>query len=69
MTSMSRQLGRELSLEQVAHSLSRNCGLIFESQMLWLENLDALLSHPVGVPLKRPDELRQMNKEEDTFWA
>jgi len=69
VTSMSRQLGRELSLEQVAHSLSRNFGLIFESQMLWLENLDALLSHPVGVPLKRPDELRQMNKEEDTFWA
>jgi hypothetical protein len=42
--------------------------------MLWLENLDALLTHPVGVPLKPPAELRrlhkeQLHKEEDTFWA
>ena len=29
--------------------------MIFESQILWLENLDALLSEPVGVPLKPPD--------------
>jgi hypothetical protein len=37
--------------------------------MLWLENLDALLSPTVGVPAKPPDELRQLHKEEDTFWA
>jgi len=53
----------------VAHSLSRNFGLIFNRQMLWLENLDALLSHPVGVPVKPPGELRHLHKEEDTFWA
>ena len=69
VTSMARELGRQLSLQEVAHSLSRNFGLIFESQMLWLENLDALLSPPVGVPVKPPDELRHLHKEEDTFWA
>ena len=69
VTSMAKELGRPLSLQEVAHSLSRNIGLIFESKMLWLENLDALLSHPVGVPVKPPVELRQVHKEEDTFWA
>jgi len=69
VTSMAKELGRPLSLQEVAHSLSRNVGLIFESQMLWLENLDSLLNHPVGVPVKPPAELRHLLKEEDTFWA
>jgi hypothetical protein len=37
--------------------------------MLWLDSLDPLLNTPVGVPVKPPDELRQMHKEEDIFWA
>ena len=56
-------------LEEVAHSISRNFGTVFESQMLWLENLDALLGNSVGVPLKTPEELRQIHKEEDIFRA
>jgi lipoyl(octanoyl) transferase len=69
ITSMAKELGQQLSPQEVAHSLSRNFGLIFNRQMLWLENLDALLSHPVGVPVKPPGELRHLHKEEDTFWA
>jgi lipoyl(octanoyl) transferase len=69
VTSMARELGRQLSSQEVSHCLSRNFGLVFSSQMLWLENLDALLSHSVGVPVKLPGELRQLHKEEDTFWA
>jgi lipoyl(octanoyl) transferase len=69
VTSMAKELGRQVSLQKVAHSVSRNFGVIFESQMLWLDSLDSLLNTPVGVPLKRPDELRQMHEEEDTFWA
>jgi len=68
VTSMAAELGRQLSLQEVAHSLSRNFGMIFGSQMLWLENLDAVL-RDVGVPVKPPAELRQLHKEEDTFWA
>jgi lipoyl(octanoyl) transferase len=69
VTSMAKELGRQISLQEVAHSISRNFGVVFESQMLWLESLDSLLDTPVGVPVKPPDELRQMHKEEDTFWA
>jgi lipoyl(octanoyl) transferase len=69
VTSMAAELRRQLSSQEVAHSLSRNFGLIFENQMLWLESLDALLPHPVGVPVKAPAELRQLHKEEDNFWA
>jgi lipoyl(octanoyl) transferase len=69
VTSMAREQGRQISLQEVAHSVSRNFGLIFNSQMLWLESLDALLSHSVGVPVKPPEELRRLHKEEDTFWA
>ena len=58
-------------MQDVAHSISRNFGLIFNSPMLWLENLDALLGQSVGVPVKTPEELRQLHQEqkEDTFWA
>ena len=69
VTSMARELNRELSLQDVAHSISRNFGILFESQMLWLESLDALLGQSVGVPLKLPEQLRQLRKEEDTFRA
>ena len=66
---MAKELGRKLSLDEVAHSISRNFGTVFGSQMLWLENLDALLQNSVGVPLKVPEELRQIHKEEDIFRA
>ena len=69
VTSMAKELGRKLSLDEVAHSISRNFGVVFESQMLWLERLDALLGNSVGVPMRTPEPLRQLHKEEDTFWA
>ena len=69
VTSMAKELGEQLSLQEVAHSVSRNFGVVFQSQMLWLETLDSLLDHPVGVPLKAPSELRELHREEDIFWA
>ena len=57
VTSMAKELDSELSLQEVAHSISRNFGVVFESQMLWLENLDALVGHSVGVPLKPPEAI------------
>jgi lipoyl(octanoyl) transferase len=68
VTSMGKELDRELSLQEIAHSISRNFGVVFESQMLWLESLDALLGQSVGVPLKPPEPLRQLHKE-DIFLA
>jgi lipoyl(octanoyl) transferase len=69
VTSMAKELGKALSLQDVAHSISRNLGVVFESQMLWLESLDALLGNTVGVPMRTPEPLRQLHKEDDTFWA
>jgi len=50
VTSMQRELGKPLDLNAVAESISRNFGVVFQSQMLWVETLDALLGHTVGVP-------------------
>jgi lipoyl(octanoyl) transferase len=69
VTSMQRELDRELDLNCVAESLSRNFGTVFSSQMLCVETLDALLGHTVGVPLQRPVELRRLHKEDDATWA
>jgi len=67
VTSLEKELGKAIPLEEVAHSVSRNFGLVFGSQMLWLESLDELLGNPVGVPLRTPDELRKLHKEEDIY--
>jgi len=50
VTSMQQQLGKELDLNAVAESISRNAGVVFESQILWVETLDALLSRTLAVP-------------------
>ena len=67
VTSMAKELGQPVSLPEVAHSISRNFGVVFQSQMLWLDSLDSLLGHSVGVPMKPPAELRKLRAEEDIF--
>jgi lipoyl(octanoyl) transferase len=69
VTSMNKELGKPITLEHVAHSVSRNFGTVFECQILWLESLDSLLGPTVGVPMKPPAQLRQMRGGEDTFLA
>jgi lipoyl(octanoyl) transferase len=69
VTSMQRQLNKPLDMNAVAQSISRNFGKVFSSQILWLESLDTLLGHSVGVPMKPPAELRQLHKEDDKTWA
>ncbi len=69
VTSMQQQLGKELDINAVAESISRNFGTVFSSQMLWVDTLDALLGRTVGVPMKPPVELRKLRKEEDQAWA
>ena len=69
VTSMQRELGRELDLNAVAESISRNFGVVFQSQILWVDTLDALLGHTVDIPMKPPSELRHLHKEDETTWA
>jgi lipoyl(octanoyl) transferase len=69
VTSMQKELGRELAMQDVAHALSRNFGLVLRSQVLWLDSLDALLGTNVGVPMRVPENLRRIHAEEDSAWA
>jgi lipoyl(octanoyl) transferase len=69
VTSMQKELGREISMQDVAHALSRNFGLVFSSQILSLESLDALVGNNIGVPMKRPEELRRLHQTDDSAWG
>jgi lipoyl(octanoyl) transferase len=69
VTSMEKELGREIDLAPVAASVSRNFGSVFSSEMLWVETLDALLGNSIGVPMKAPEDLHAIRGEEDLFLA
>ncbi|MGD0793538.1 MAG: lipoyl(octanoyl) transferase [Terriglobales bacterium] len=69
VTSMQKELGRELDLNEVAQSVARNFGSVFGSQMLWVETVDALLGNAVGVPMKAPADLRSLRGADDLFLA
>jgi lipoyl(octanoyl) transferase len=69
VTSMQKELNREIPLQDVAHALSRNFGSVFESQILWLDSLDSLFGTNLGVPMKPPDNLRKLRGEDDPAWA
>jgi lipoyl(octanoyl) transferase len=57
-----------LTLGEVSASVARNFGRVFSSEMRWVDTLDALLGHTVGVPMKLPESLRELHDDE-TFWA
>ena len=72
VTSMERELKKTIPPEEVATSAARNFGRVFNSQMLWLESLDDLLSQAATVtsqppqsnedtPARPPKELRDLH--------
>jgi lipoyl(octanoyl) transferase len=69
VTSMARELARAIPMRDVAHALSRNFGTVFQSQILWLESLDALLGTSLGIPMKPPENLRKIHGDDDPAWA
>ena len=69
VTSMARELGRQVDPAAVAQSVSRHFGNVFASQMLWVETVDGLLGNTVGIPMKTPDDLRRLHGTEDLFLA
>ncbi len=68
VTSMHKELGRELAIDDVAQVVARNFGRVFNSQVLWLQTLDDLLGNTVGVPMKEPNDLRRLHGD-DSSWA
>lgn len=67
VTSIQKELGREVALNEVAHMVSHNFGEVFGAEVSEISSLDALLGE--DVPLKFPRKLRQLHHEEETFWA
>jgi lipoyl(octanoyl) transferase len=59
VTSMAKELSREVAMQEVAHALARNFGTVFVSEILWLDSLDALLGTNQDVPVKLPENLPQ----------
>jgi lipoyl(octanoyl) transferase len=69
VTSMQKELGREVAMEDVGHSVSRHFGQVFESQILWLEKLEDLTHPALGVPMQAPAELRKLHQLDEETWA
>jgi lipoyl(octanoyl) transferase len=69
VTSMQKELGREVNLSDVANVVSRNFGSVFGCQMLLVETVDALLGNSVGLPMRAPEELRRVRGEDDLFFG
>ena len=64
VTSMQKELDRPVPLQDVALSLSQDFGTVFRSQILWLDNLDALLGNNLGVPMQPPENFRKIHGDE-----
>ncbi len=69
VTSMQQELGKPLDLNAVAESISRNFGVVFQSLILWVDTLEALLGRTVGVPMKRTAELQKFHPEDNIHFA
>ena len=75
VTSMERELQKQVTLEEVATAVSRNFGRVFHAQMLWLLSLDDLLAQATvaskpeaarspanqDTPARPPKELRKLH--------
>ena len=68
VTSMQQELGRELDLNAVAESISRNFGTVFSSQILWVDTLDALLGLKSEFRCRRL-RIPEASKDDDATWA
>jgi hypothetical protein len=55
---MQRELAHPLDLNAVAESISRNFGVVFQSQILWVDSLDVLLGNTVSGPVGPPAGFR-----------
>jgi lipoyl(octanoyl) transferase len=69
VTSMERELGRQVDIADVEKSIARSVSAAFDAPARWLNSLDELMGAAVGVPLKTPPQLRDLHKEEESFWA
>lgn len=68
VTSIEKETGNAPNLDDLAQKVTGHFGRVFDSQIVWVDTLDALLGRTVGVPNRPPEELRRL-REDETFWA
>jgi lipoyl(octanoyl) transferase len=68
MTSMAKDLGRAVAMEEVAQAVARHFGRVFGRGVVWAKSLDALLGRNADVPLRLPEELHKL-RGDDSTWA
>jgi lipoyl(octanoyl) transferase len=68
VTSMKRELGRELDFQQVVSAAARNFADVFATGVEFATSLDDL-GRKVGVPMRPPSELQRLHNEEESCWA
>ena len=68
VTSLEKELDNVPGLDEVAHKVTGHFGRVFNSQIVWVDTLDALMGRAVGVPARAPEELRKL-REDESFWA
>jgi lipoyl(octanoyl) transferase len=69
VTSIAKELGGPVAMDEVAQATARHFSGVFGSEVTWVKSLDALVGSNADVPLRLPDELRRLRGEEDSTWA
>lgn len=69
VTSMRKELGSEIAMQEVAQVFSRNFGVVFQSQILWLDSLESLLGTTLGIPMKFPKNLHKIHGADEGSFA
>ena len=69
VTSMQKELGRQVALDEVIKVAAHHFGDVFGSEIALLDTLEQLGTDILGIPMRPPTELRKLHKEEETFWA
>src|SRR5512140_2994515 len=66
VTSIAKELGRDVPLQDVAEILARNLGGVFNSQILWLDSLDALLCKQLAGPVSPLETVPRFDQDNDS---
>ncbi|MGH9555696.1 MAG: lipoyl(octanoyl) transferase LipB [Terriglobales bacterium] len=66
VTSIAKELGRPVAMDEVAQTGARHFGGVFECEVAWAKSLDALAGRDADVPLRLPDELRRLRGDDST---
>ncbi|MCI0353665.1 MAG: lipoyl(octanoyl) transferase LipB [Acidobacteria bacterium] len=68
VTSIAKELGRPVAMDEVAQAIAQRFGDVFECEVSWAKSLEALAGRDADVPLRLPEELRRL-RGDDSTWA